>query len=34
VSTNYDESMSEVIAEAITYSGVDGLIEIEPGNSL
>jgi len=26
--------MSEVIAEAITYSGVDGLIEIEPGNSL
>lgn len=32
VSTNYDKEMSQLITEALWEVGVDGLIEIEPGN--
>jgi len=34
VSTNYDKEMSRLITEALWEVGVDGLIEIEPGNQL
>ena len=34
VCTNFDENMSELISEALWEIGLDGLIEIEPGNSL
>jgi len=34
VSTNYDKEMSYLITEALWEVGVDGLIEIEPGNQL
>ncbi|EAR97343.3 TCP-1/CPN60 chaperonin family protein (macronuclear) [Tetrahymena thermophila SB210] len=34
VSTNYDSEMSSLISNALWEVGVDGLIEIEPGNQL
>ena len=34
VSTNYDKDISQLIADAIWEVGIDGLIEIEPGNQM
>lgn len=32
VSTNYDSELSMLISEALWEVGLDGLVEIEPGN--
>lgn len=34
VSTNYDNEMSNLITDALWEVGVNGLIEIEPGNQM